>query len=91
MEKKRVRIRIEGRVQGVYFRAYTRDEAVRLGLSGWVRNLPDSSVEVVVEGAPEQVERMVAWCHRGSPMSRVDRVLVTEEELTGEEGFVIRY
>lgn len=83
MEKKRVRVLIKGRVQGVFFRAYTRDAATLEGLAGWVRNLPDGRVEAVFEGDAESVERMVAWCRQGSPLSRVERVEVHEEVYEG--------
>lgn len=79
MPKKRVRVRIRGMVQGVCFRAFTRDAAIAEGVTGWVRNLWDGSVEAVFEGDTERVDRMIAWCHRGSPYSRVDRVEMKEE------------
>jgi acylphosphatase len=79
-------------VQGVFFRAYTRDAARRAGVSGWVRNLPDGRVEAVFEGQLEDVEAVVAWCRRGSPGSRVESVQVFEEQHRGEfEGFDIAY
>jgi acylphosphatase len=74
-ETVRVSLRIRGRVQGVFFRQSTADEARRLGgLTGWVRNLPDGDVEAVVEGPKEKVEALVAWCHRGPPAARVDEL-----------------
>ncbi len=79
MERKRVRARVYGRVQGVAFREYTRQEAVRLGLSGWVGNRPDGTVEVVCEGASSQVDTLVAWLAIGSPFSQVSRVERTDE------------
>jgi len=79
MEKKRVHVWIKGRVQGVFFRAYTRDAAVREEVTGWVRNIPDGRVEAVFEGDAERVDRMVVWCHKGSPLSRVDHVESQEE------------
>ena len=92
MAKKRVHVFISGKVQGVWFRAYTKEEADRLGVKGWVRNLPDGRVEAVFEGDEEAVEEMVRWCHQGSPMSRVERVEVQEEPYRGEfEDFSIRY
>ena len=78
-DSRRIHVIIEGRVQGVFFRAYTRDEAVRLGLCGWVRNRPDGSVEALVEGEKYAVENMIQWFHQGSPHSNVTRVHVTEE------------
>lgn len=92
MEKKRVHVWIAGRVQGVYFRDYTRTEAVKAGVKGWVRNLPDGRVEAIFEGAPGDVDRMVAWCRRGSPLSRVDEVQAVEESPQAPfNGFEIHY
>lgn len=79
MNRKRVRARIYGRVQGVAFREYTRQEAVRLGLSGWVGNRPDGTVEVVCEGVSSQVDDLIAWLAVGSPYSSVSRVECSEE------------
>jgi acylphosphatase len=89
---KRVHLRITGLVQGVFFRAYTRDKARSLGLSGWVRNRADGSVEAVAEGPEDEIGQLVAWCDQGSPSSRVERVEQSWEEARGEfEGFSIRY
>ena len=74
-----VRARVHGRVQGVAFREYTRREAVKLHLSGWVRNCSDGTVEVLAEGTPEQVEQLLAWLAVGSPFSMVTRVEYNEE------------
>ncbi len=76
-EKVRVHVLIEGRVQGVFFRAATRDEARARGLSGWVRNLADGRVEAVFEGDKPVVENMLVWCRKGPPYAYVDQV---EEE-----------
>jgi acylphosphatase len=84
MTKRRAHVWITGRVQGVFFRAYTQDAAQQLGVAGWVRNLPDGRVEAVFEGDADKVEKMIAWCHEGSPMGRVDRVEVLEEVYTCE-------
>ncbi len=73
-EKARVHVLIEGRVQGVFFRAATRDEARARGLSGWVRNLADGRVEAVFEGDKAVVENMLAWCRKGPPYAYVDHV-----------------
>lgn len=92
MAKKRVHVYLSGRVQGVWFRAYTKEEADRLGVKGWVRNLPDGRVEAVFEGEEEVVGAMVRWCHVGSPHSKVTGVEVHEEPYTGEfTDFQIRY
>jgi acylphosphatase len=91
MSLRRVHVIVRGRVQGVYFRDYTRREAQALAVNGWVRNLPDRSVEAVIEGEAARVEAMLAWLRIGSPMSLVSGVEVQEEEARGEQGFVIRY
>jgi len=93
MAQKRVHVIVEGRVQGVFFRAYTKDEADRLGLCGWVRNRRDGCVETLLEGDAAAVDRMISWLHEGSPMANVVRVQVDEQDATGEhsEGFAIRY
>lgn len=71
--------RVVGRVQGVWYRASARDKAVELGLNGWVRNLPDGSVEAVAQGQRAAVEAFEAWLHEGPPVARVDRVDASEE------------
>lgn len=73
------RLRIHGVVQGVGFRYALEREARRLGLSGWVRNRRDGTVEAVIEGPVAAVEAMAAWAHRGPPSARVARVEVTED------------
>ena len=67
-DKARVHVVIEGRVQGVFFRASTRDEARARGLTGWARNLPDGRVEALFEGDKRVVENMLAWCRKGPPV-----------------------
>ncbi len=90
--KKRVRLTVTGIVQGVFFRAETRRAARELALNGFVRNLPDSSVEVVAEGAPTKVEKLIEWCRKGPDLARVDNVRIHEEKPTGaESGFTISY
>lgn len=92
MSLKRIRVKVAGRVQGVFFRAYTRDEAKRYCLRGWVRNMPDGSVEAEVEGEERDVDRMRAWFHQGSPQSLVRDVTETPcEPLNSETDFVVRY
>lgn len=93
MKRVRTHLRVEGRVQGVYFRVSTQAEAQRLGLRGWVRNRRDGTVEVVAEGPTAQVEALVAWAQEGPPASRVDGVestLLDALEESAEPGFVIR-
>jgi acylphosphatase len=84
MENIRVRLVIEGRVQGVWFRESTRQEAERLGVRGWVRNRREGTVEVLVEGPEENVRKLVGWCHHGPPSARVGRVYETTEMFQGE-------
>jgi acylphosphatase len=74
----RARVLVSGKVQGVFFRDSTRQEALRRGVRGWVRNLRDGRVEAVFEGEPDAVERLVAWCRVGSPLSRPTFVEVAE-------------
>lgn len=78
---------MQGHVQGVFFRESTRRRAAAAGVSGWARNLPDGSVEVVLEGEPESVEGVVAFCQEGPRGARVDWVDVTTEEPEGLTGF----
>lgn len=80
----RVRLVIEGRVQGVWFRDSTRRQASMLGVTGWVRNRPDGSVEVLAEGPEKAVKRLIAWCHAGPSAARVDRVKEHHEPSLGE-------
>lgn len=85
-ERVRARIRVTGRVQGVCFRASAVEEAERLGVSGFARNLSDGSVEVEVEGERRLVEAMVEWCGHGPRWARVDEARVewlTEKGNTG--------
>lgn len=84
MKKRRVHVKITGRVQGVFFRAYTREAAKQIGVAGWVRNLPDGSVGAMFEGDIDKIDKMIEWCREGSPMSRVERVEVIEEVYTGD-------
>jgi acylphosphatase len=84
MDNVRVRLIIEGRVQGVWFRESTRREAEHLGVHGWVRNRRDRTVEVVAEGPEEKVRKLVEWCHHGPPSARVLRVRESGEAFQGE-------
>jgi len=86
----RVRVRVRGRVQGVFFRAEARSRAESLGVAGWVRNAEDGSVEAVFEGDEARVRSMVDWCRRGPSGARVDDVEIEPENPTGESGFDVR-
>jgi acylphosphatase len=81
---KQVHCVVRGRVQGVFFRASAQREAKRLGLTGWVRNLADGSVEIVVEGEDEQVRELLQWAQHGPSAARVDRVDTRWRSYTGE-------
>lgn len=83
---------ITGRVQGVFFRAHTKQMADTLGLAGWVRNLPDGRVEAVYEGDRRAVDAMTAWLRKGPVMAAVHSVDIYEETCTATENdFIIRY
>jgi acylphosphatase len=77
---KQVRLRIKGRVQGVFFRESAKEEALRLGLCGWVRNTWDGDVEAIVQGAPAEVDEFVSWCHQGPPHALVESVKVDQSD-----------
>jgi len=88
----RVHVFISGRVQGVFYRSSTRRTALKLGLTGWVRNLPDGRVEAVVEGEEEQVEKLIDWCRRGPPSADVKGVEVKRGLPTDEyRSFSVRF
>lgn len=75
---------VSGRVQGVFYRATAMETAQRLGLTGWVRNLPSGGVEALAEGPRYAVEEFIGWCESGPPMSRVDDVEVRWSEPKGD-------
>jgi len=90
--KVRAHVFISGMVQGVFFRSETRDEAKKLGVKGWVRNLSDGRVEAVFEGEEKSVKELVEFCRRGPPGARVTGVDIIWENYTGEfRNFEVRY
>ena len=91
--KSRVHVVISGRVQGVWFRANTKDKAEQLGLNGWVRNTSDGNVEAVFEGEQEQITKMLEWCRQGPPMAHVENVKVEKQSVSDNQfnGFSIKY
>jgi acylphosphatase len=92
VDRKRAHVYISGMVQGVFFRAKTRNEALRSNVTGWVRNIADGRVEAVFEGKPENVDRVVGWCRVGPGLAVVERVEVIEEPYSGTfKDFSIRY
>ncbi|MGZ8283771.1 MAG: acylphosphatase [Allosphingosinicella sp.] len=84
------KLRIHGRVQGVWYRGWSADTARGLGLRGWVRNRADGTVEMLVHGDAEAVERMIARCREGPPAARVDRVEVEDSAEAAPTGFETR-
>lgn len=90
MERTRAHVYVSGKVQGVMFRATTRDEARKRGVDGWVKNLPDGRVEAVFEGEQKAVEELVEFCHKGSPVARVDDVEISYDHPADDDGFHIR-
>jgi acylphosphatase len=84
-EQGRVHVLIEGRVQGVFFRAHTRDEARARGLRGWVRNLPDGRVEALFEGDRQALTGMLTWCRQGPRYAYVDQVEVDWQPYRGDQ------
>lgn len=92
MEEARAHLFIDGSVQGVFYRAFTRDLAYSLGLAGWVKNLRDGRVEAVFEGKKELIEQAIKECYLGPPGARVSKIDVKWETNIGEEkGFSVRY
>ncbi|MDZ7702702.1 MAG: acylphosphatase [Halobacteriales archaeon] len=89
-DRTRAHVYVSGRVQGVFFRATTREAAAEHGVDGWVRNLDDGRVEAVFEGPREAVEAMVEFCHEGSPAAEVRDVEVGYGAPEGHDGFEIR-
>jgi acylphosphatase len=85
-ERARVHLLVSGRVQGVFFRGSAADAARDLGVSGWIRNLPDGRVEAEAEGEREALERFVEYCRRGPPAARVDDVAATWSAFRGDLG-----
>ena len=90
METVRIRVVVQGRVQGVWFRESTRRMAEQLGVAGWVRNLPSGDVEAVFEGSSEAVASAVAWCRSGPERAVVTSLQEVDEKPEGLGGFSIR-
>mgnify|MGYP005842755883 CR=1 FL=1 len=90
--KVRAHVTIRGRVQGVYYRSSMKDEAQALGICGWVKNKPDGSVEGILEGRREDVEKLIEWCRQGPPMAEVSTVTTEWKDFTGKfSGFKIAF
>ncbi len=92
MENSRVHLVIKGYVQGVFYRASTREKAVELGLKGWVRNLHDGNVEAVFEGPVDKIQQIIQWCHEGPAGSQVLDIEKKWQKYIGEfDDFHVRY
>ena len=89
---KHISATVHGRVQGVAFRAYTRDEAIKLGLTGWVANQDDGTVRVEAEGSEAALQKLAAWLHHGPPAAHVIHVEMHWLEASGEfHSFFVRH
>jgi acylphosphatase len=86
-----VNIVVTGKVQGVFFRVFARNEAVKLNLQGIVKNLPDGTVYIEAIGHIIDVDKFISWCHKGSPGARVENVIVHEFQMKHFESFTITY
>jgi len=92
MERARARVIIEGRVQGVFFRQHTQEMAHRLGLTGWVKNRNDGTVEALFDGERGRIDQVIQWCHRGPSQAWVKKVTVEWEVPSGDfQDFSIAY
>ena len=90
--KKNVHVIISGRVQGVWFRANTRQKAEQLGITGWVRNTKEGNVEAIFEGEENQVNEMIQWCYRGPPLAKIKKVEIINQNTTNNYNeFSIKY
>ncbi|MGV3596458.1 MAG: acylphosphatase [Bacteroidota bacterium] len=85
-----IKITISGRVQGVWFRKYTQTQAIKLGIKGFVKNLPDGSVYAEAEAEQPILNQFIAWCHVGSPLASVKEVRCEQGEVQYFSAFEIR-
>lgn len=91
-KKARIHLLISGRVQGVFFRANTKQKAQKLGLMGWVKNTPDGKVEAVAEGDQEAIQRLIEWAKQGPAVAEVEQVDIDWKDYKGKfDSFEIRY
>jgi len=89
---KTIRIKVEGRVQGVFFRQSAQEQAINLGIKGTVKNCDDDSVEIIATGTKEQLDKLVQWCREGPPQADVTNVTTQELSLQQFNHFsIIRY
>ena len=89
---KQVHVKISGKVQGVWFRASTKQQAEQIGITGWVRNTSDGKVEAVFQGTKDQIDEMIRWCHQGPTLSHVEHIEITDNENAKTfDTFTIKY
>jgi len=88
---KALHLKITGHVQGVFFRTETKERADQLGLTGWVRNCEDGSVEVFAQGEDNSLKKFEGWCHEGPPMAQVYDILIEEAQKEPFDTFDIRF
>jgi acylphosphatase len=86
-----IEIIVHGRVQGVYFRASTKDKAISLGVMGWCKNLADGTVFIHAEGSEQALTELVAWCHQGPKLAAVKKVVTEKVDSEGFQRFEIRH
>lgn len=91
MNKKHLKIKIHGKVQGVFFRDTTCKRAGELGLSGWVRNESDGTVYIEIEGDPLKVDEFIRWCSKGPKMAKIDKIQSKEGQIRGFSCFEVCY
>jgi len=85
-------ILISGRVQGVWYRASTKNKAEQLGIKGWVKNTTNGEVEAVFQGEEKLVEKMITWCYQGPPLAKVDKISVKKQDnIENYDDFSIKY
>lgn len=85
-------VRVSGRVQGVWFRASTKQKAEQLGVTGWIRNTSDGCIEAIFEGNKNMVKEMVDWCNHGPPQAKVENIEIKNQPVTNAfDGFAIKY
>lgn len=88
---KRVKIKVFGDVQGVFFRYSAKEKARQWGLKGWVKNVENGTVEIVAEGKEENLKKFIDWCYVGPPLARVEKTEIEWGEASGEfNNFIIR-
>jgi len=86
----RKHIFINGKVTGVFFRAFIRERAINLGLNGWVKNLDENTVEAVFEGDKEKVDKMIELCKKGPSEAKIKKIEIVNEKIKGERSFIVK-